>query len=87
MNTNENLEEIKSLLKLLESRLTTIELDIKEIKNDLKNMDGIKYSLKNMDNHISFIESIYEKIKSPFQIALSQFSLFYTLPPDNLLEN
>ena len=50
------------ILIIKDYRLTNIELEILEIKK-INNICSL--SLNNMDYHISFVESIYDKIKSP----------------------
>lgn len=68
------------ILIIKDSRLTNIELEILEIKK-INNICSL--SLNNMDYHISFVESIYDKIKSPFQMVLNQFSSNEILPCSN----
>ncbi len=48
----------------IEKRLTDIENEIKEIKT----------SANNMDNHISFVENIYNSIKLPFHYIINRIN-------------
>lgn len=50
-------------------------------KKILSKLDNIEKSCTNMDNHISFIEIIYESLKNPLQI-ISNISM-----PFNSLTN
>lgn len=58
---NEQLNRMEELLLNLEQRVTNVEKELKEIKT----------SAQNMDNHIGFVEHIYDNIKYPFAKALS----------------
>ena len=53
--------------KILE-KLISIESDINEMKKDISN---IKKDNNKMSNHIDFVDSIYDKIKSPFHYILN----------------
>mgnify|MGYP003970687881 CR=1 FL=1 len=57
-----------------DERLTNLEKSIDLI---LKKLDKINEDTQRMDSHISFIESIYSRIKTPFHyiMNLTSFSL------------
>lgn len=54
------IKEILSELKNIKSEISTIKIQI----------DSIKKSSSNMDNHISFVESVWTVVKNPFSHAL-----------------
>lgn len=56
-------------LKEIENRITNIETEIIYIKS----------STQNMDNHISFVEKVYDSIKMPFHYIMDKVSIS-TLP-------
>jgi hypothetical protein len=58
----------------IEERLTNLEKSVDLILNKL---NEIKQDTNRMDSHISFVEGIYERIKSPFHhiMRLTSFSL------------
>jgi hypothetical protein len=60
MNDNEILKEIYSEIK-------QIKCDIVSLKKD---MESISQSTTNMDNHISFVESVWDVVKNPFSNLL-----------------
>lgn len=64
LNINDiNTELIKEILfelKTLKSEISTIKMQI----------DSITESTTNMDNHISFVESVWSVLKNPFSNAL-----------------
>jgi len=65
-------------LTLITQRLDHIELRI----------DHIEQSTNNMDNHISFVENIYDTCKMPFFSLMNMVTrLQITSPTDNLPTN
>ena len=58
------LEKILKKLDIIEERLTLLTEEIEEIKK----------SNNKMDNHIDFIENIYNNIKTPFHYVLNRIS-------------
>ena len=72
-------------MELLMKKLEKLELDISNLHNtmkevkalaeeNVKNMERVEDSAKNMDRHIEFVEVIWRKIKSPFYSALAYVS-------------
>lgn len=61
-------------LEILE-KLNKIEEKLEIIQNDI---NDIKKSSNNMDNHISFIETVYENVKSPFYYIMNKITLIET---------
>lgn len=61
-------EENSIYLEILE-KLNKIEQKLEIMQNDINN---IKKSSINMDNHISFVETVYDTIKSPFYYIMNK---------------
>jgi hypothetical protein len=59
------MDEILNKLTAIEQRLTYIEKEIALIKQ----------GTITMNNHISFVESIYNSVKIPFHFMLDKFTL------------
>lgn len=57
------IKEILTELKNLKSEISTIKIQI----------DSITKSTNNMDNHISFVESVWTVVKNPFSHALQLY--------------
>ena len=66
MNKNSNelqeLQEIKEILQIMQQ-------DIQLIKTELK---IIKKETHKMDEHVDFVNNIYDKVKSPFHYILNK---------------
>ena len=54
----------------IEERLQKIEEKLDSIHEVLHNLQG---SCKGMDSHISFVESVYDVLRSPLDLTLSAF--------------
>lgn len=63
-------EQILSQLRDISLRLSIIE----------KQLDHIKLSNDNMNDHIDFVESVYDTVKSPFYYILSKVKRIPALP-------
>lgn len=63
------LTTIDSKLVVIDTRLIAIDTRLIAIENDLK---SIKSSSNNMDEHISFIENVYDTIKNPFYYIINK---------------
>lgn len=52
--------------------------EIKEIKLNiniiLEKLDNISKETKRMDDHVSFVEGIYDNVKSPFHFAMNKIN-------------
>jgi archaellum component FlaC len=66
-----NLVNIEKRLENIENKLGNNENNIENIKNDI---NCIKNSAIHMDNHISFIENVYDNVKSPLFYVLEKLS-------------
>jgi hypothetical protein len=60
MNETELIKEILTELKNIKSEIFTIKMQI----------NSINKSTNNMDNHISFVESVWAIVKNPFSHAI-----------------
>lgn len=73
-----------SKFDLILSKLEKIENEIDQIKTDI---DQIKRQTQNMDNHIEFINGVYDKVESPLNFITDKFnSLIYGAPEPKLLK-
>lgn len=63
MNDSDKLDDINAKLNLLIDKMTNLEARITEIEK----------STYNMDNHIDFVNMVYDNIKAPFYNALRMF--------------
>ena len=72
-NNNQILEELAKI----SSRLDKIENDISYLK------DGTD----NMNNHISFIDAVYDNIKYPFYLVISKFHKIKEIPEKKSIQN
>lgn len=61
----------------INKRLEQIEIKLDSILNLLKEM---KIGTGKMENHIDFVENIYDKVKLPFHFAMKSISSFSNLP-------
>lgn len=70
--------ELLYYLQKIDSRLCNLEQTIQILKTDVdnlqSNMEQIKSSTKNMDQHINFVERVYDVVKNPFT---SMLRLYY----------
>lgn len=61
----------------------------KEILEELKKinlrLDKIEKGIDNMNNHITFIDSIYETIKYPFYLIMNKFYGIDKIPEKKLI--
>ena len=60
----DNKDEVITELKDIKKTLDFIKQEIAEIKDTINN--DLKYSSGKINNHIDFIEKIYENVKNPF---------------------
>ena len=70
MQIDETLTKIEETLTKVDQRITILEERLDSIEN---NLTDIQMSSKNMDNHISFVENLYEVFKSPFRRFISWY--------------
>ena len=52
-------------------------------KKILSKLDNIEKSCKNMDNHISFIEVVYDSLKTPLRLLSNIRLPFYSITESN----
>ena len=64
-----------------------IKIDNKEIKMDkiINQNDKISSETCRMDSHVSFVEDIYDKVKSPFHFTMNTISKITRLNTFNYL--
>jgi hypothetical protein len=72
-----SLEDIKNDLRDIKYTLANINNELTNIKQELQlhtvQLNDISKNSDKMDNHISFVENIYDIVKSPFEKTLSYY--------------
>jgi len=63
--------EIMNILNEISNKLTYITERLEYIENDMKD---IKKSSNNMDEHISFVENVYDTVKIPFYYIINKIT-------------
>lgn len=66
-----NLVNIEKRLENIEHKLECGEKNVEVLKDELT---SIKSSTAHMDNHISFVENVYDNVKSPLFYVLQKLS-------------
>jgi capsule polysaccharide export protein KpsE/RkpR len=68
------LYKIQLQLQQTQTQLTELKDDLSELKQHLKiKLNDISKNTEKMDDHISFVEDIYNVVKNPFQKALGYY--------------
>lgn len=74
--TNKGLLDILEILQNIEKRLNNIDQRLDHIEQRLDNIENgvthIKSSSTHMDQHIEFVETVYDTIKTPFYYILNK---------------
>ena len=80
MNNENNLHLIKICEKLdkLQQSVNQLQKDVEILKNNNK---SISYNCEKMNNHINFIENIYENVKSPLEYLCNK--IYYLMGSNN----
>lgn len=63
------MEEKNSIYLEILEKLNKIEEKLEIMQNDINN---IKKASNNMDNHISFVETVYDTVKNPFYYIMNK---------------
>ena len=63
--------EIKELLVMINNKLSQLE---RRIENIERRTEKIESSAKNMDEHINFVDNVYDTVKSPFHRVMDLVS-------------
>lgn len=71
-----SLEEVKKHVALIDNRLTMIDAKIDRI------LELVETDCKKMREHIDFVETVYDKVKSPFNYVMNRVS--YLVNNDNI---
>lgn len=66
--------------ELILHELKYIKQELIELKNEIRQ---IKKNTQKMDDHIDFVDSVYEKVKAPFHFICNKVE---TISKTNLLE-
>ena len=71
-------------LDIILNKLEKIESDINKIKKDIS---VIKQQTSKMDNHVDFVNTVYEKVEAPLNYVTSKYySLMGTDHEKNMIE-
>jgi len=65
-----SLEEVKKQLTDIDNRLTLFDAKIDRI------LELVETDCKKMREHIDFVETVYDKVKSPFNYVMDRVSYF-----------
>mgnify|MGYP001022505183 CR=1 FL=1 len=64
-------------LQIINNKLDELRVEMKTLKDQVEHIDHklnvVNSSCKNMDEHIGFVENIYDIVKSPFQKVLTYY--------------
>ena len=83
--SNKDANEIRELLVMINNKLAQLE---ERVENIEKRTEKIETSAKNMDDHISFIDNVYDSVKSPFHKVMDLVSFRFgsqSLPNGEIL--
>lgn len=75
---NLQITELFNEIKQLELKLEAME------KNVSEKLDKISKETEKMDQHVEFVQAIYEKIKSPFHFAMNKISVLSGNSPEKI---
>ena len=80
-NKDNSITKILETLETLDKRVTDIDTKLDNISTEISCLNK---SAKNMDEHISFVENVYDVVRNPIRSALQ----YYYQSPDeqNLIE-
>lgn len=90
MSLNETLNEslndifIMNMLTEISNKLNYITEHLNYIENDIKD---IKHSSNNMNEHISFVETVYDTVKIPFYYIINKITPISNLPSKKIKSN
>lgn len=74
LNTYSLERKIDTIDRKLDSQERKIESLERKIGLLLERMDCIKKDTKRMDSHITFVEGVYDSVKSPFHFVMNKIS-------------
>lgn len=72
-------QEIRDLKK----EMSNLHDEVKELRKDIQNLLLV---CGRMDNHISFVDSVYDSIRNPLQILGRKLFYGFNMPPQNVLQ-
>jgi|LakMenEpi03Aug12_release.lakeMendotaPanAssembly.Ray.scaffolds.fasta_scaffold12435_2 hypothetical protein len=76
-DNNSQLNVIIQQLQIINNKLDELKVEMKTLKDQVEHTDHklniVNSSCKNMDEHIGFVENIYDIVKSPFQKVLTYY--------------
>ena len=77
MNVNNKFKQLEDKIKNIENK---IDKQNEKLDNILKIInEDIKINCDKMSNHINFIETVYEKVKSPMYFICNKFNNMPTI--------
>lgn len=78
MSNNVDVSVLFAEIKELQNKLETIEKNISE------KLDKISKETEKMDQHVDFVQGIYDKIKSPFHFTMNKISVLSGNSPEKI---
>lgn len=83
INNNKLLQEILDNLIHTNTKIDDLQQRISTLENKI---DMILKDTKNMNNHINFVENIYNVVKNPFQNVLHYYGKNLKIPDTKTIE-
>ena len=68
----DKLNEIQRDISTIKKDISTIKKDVSEIKEQLNKVEN---GTSKMTSHIDFVDTVYEKVRSPLDIICNKFSM------------
>ena len=71
---NSKLQNIQNKLDSLETQMNRIENKLDKLLKDFEILNDLEPQCKKMSEHIDFVESVYDKVKSPMYYIFNKIS-------------
>tara|TARA_B100001123_G_C14796351_1_gene822574 strand:- start:329 stop:643 length:315 start_codon:yes stop_codon:yes gene_type:complete len=81
LELNKNIIELRNEIRFIRNELQTMKEDIYQIKSHL---DIIGPQTQKMDEHVEFVNKVYDKVKRPFHFVFDNISYLISSSPNKL---